>query len=418
MLLINADLHIHSRFSGATSEKMTLRVLAKEAAKKGVSLLGTGDCLHPIWLKEIKELLTKIDDGTFELDKTRFVLTAEVEDSNRVHHLLIFPSLSAVEWFIELIRTKAQNLASDGRPNVYLTGEQLAEYAKKLDVIIGASHAFTPWTAIYAYHDSLKSCYGDLTDYVSFVELGLSADTNYADRIKELAYKTFLTNSDAHSPYPLRLAREFNRFQVEAVTFEELKGSILRVRGRKPVLNVGIPPEEGKYNETACIKCYQHYKRQEAIALNWYCNSCTGRIKKGVKDRIEELADYKEPMHPEHRPPYLHLIPLSEIIAKALHLDSPLTKKVFEVWNELVKEFKTEVNVLVDVNIEELRKRTDERVAHAIQIFREGNIIIQPGGGGKYGVIKLPEELPLEDKEAAAPEHAVKEQIQKKIFDF
>ncbi|MBU3902016.1 MAG: endonuclease Q family protein, partial [Candidatus Thermoplasmatota archaeon] len=122
-MIVNADLHIHSRFSMAVSKKMTLPVLSKEAAKKGVSLVGTGDCLHPVWLKEIKEM-QKIDEGTFELNKTRFVLTTEVEDRNRVHHIIFFPSVCSVEEFIEKIKDKT-NLEIDGRPKLHLNGEQI-----------------------------------------------------------------------------------------------------------------------------------------------------------------------------------------------------------------------------------------------------------------------------------------------------
>jgi len=388
-MLINVDLHIHSRFSGATSQKMNIKTISIEAPKKGIDVVATGDCLHSGWLKEIKESTKPIDEGTFELNRTKFILSTEVEDRNRVHHLLYFPSFSAVEDFKERIGSRSKNLETDGRPNLNMDGEEIAQIAKDLDILIGPSHAFTPWTAIYAHHNSLKSCYGDLTEYISFLELGLSADSNYADRIKELSRLTFLTNSDSHSPHPVRFAREFNRLEVKEATFNEIKKAMLREGGNKFVLNVGLPPEEGKYNESACISCYKHYSLSEAIARNWRC-TCGGRIKKGVKDRIEELSDHERPVHPSHRPPYLHIIPLSEIIAKAIGQHSPFTKKVTERWNELIKVFKNEVNVLVDANIEDIRKVTAPAITDAIQAFREGKVIVHPGGGGKYGIIELP----------------------------
>ena len=199
---INVDLHIHSRFSGATSSSMTIRNLAESAPKKGIDVLATGDCLHRDWQREIREC-KKIDDGTFEMGKTRFILSVEVEDKNRVHHLLYFPSLSQVEEFREKVERYSINLDTDGRPKLRLGGEEIAQLAKDLDILIGPAHAFTPWTALYAYHDSLKECYGDLADYVAFLELGLSADSDYADRISELHRLTFLTNSDSHSPHPV-----------------------------------------------------------------------------------------------------------------------------------------------------------------------------------------------------------------------
>ncbi len=406
-MLVNADLHIHSRYSAATSRRMELRTLAVEAARKGIQLLGTGDCLHPKWLSEIKEL--REENGVFRFERdskgyggvlekceTAFVLTVEVEDTKRVHHLLLVPTVSKAEELFEKFSKHSKDIEENGRPTLNLSGEEIAEVAKECEALIGPCHAFTPWTALYAYHDSLGECYGDLTDYISFVELGLSADSSYADRISELHELTFLTNSDAHSPPPTRLAREFNRFELRDLSFEELKMAILRERDRKPVLNVGIPPEEGKYNESACIKCYKHYTLEDAISLRWRC-SCGGRIKKGVKDRVKELADCNG-THPPHRPPYLRLIPLAEIVALALQM-GPSSKAVRETWELFLERFGDEVSVLVDASYEELSE-LDESVAAAILAFREGKVVVVPGGGGKYGVIKLVEEARSESGES------------------
>jgi len=389
-MLINADLHIHSRYSGATSDKMTIASLSVEAPRKGINALATGDCLHGAWQKEIKTC-TVIDDGTFEMNGTRFILSAEVEDNHRVHHLLYFPSFSAVETFKEKIKPKSKNIETDGRPNVDMNGIELATLAKDVDALIGPAHAFTPWTAMYAYHSSLEDCYGDLALYISFVELGLSADSDYADTIQELHRLTFLTNSDCHSPHPVRLAREFTRFEVHDTTFQEIKKAILRTGGNKPVLNVGLPPQEGKYNETACISCFTHYTIDEAIKRRWKC-SCGKRIKKGVRDRIREIATFKEPRHPDHRPPYIYLIPLSEIIAKALGQHTPFTQSVTKRWDELIAAFGSEIAVVLDADIHEVAKVTIPAIVEAVQAFREHKVIIIPGGGGKYGTIELPTE--------------------------
>jgi len=389
-MIINADLHIHSRFSGATSDKMNIRTISIEAPRKGINVVATGDCLNDNWMREIK-MCNVIDDGTLEMNGTRFVLSTEIEDKRRVHHLLYFPSFSSVEDFKERIKSKSKNLETDGRPNVDIGGEEIASLAKDVDALVGPAHAFTPWTAMYAYHFSLKDCYGDLTDYISFVELGLSADSDYADTIQELHRLTFLTNSDCHSPHPVRLAREFNRFLVNDAIFDEIKKAILRTGGNKPVLNVGLPPQEGKYNESACISCYTHYTLDEAMKRRWKC-SCGKRIKKGVKDRIKEIATFKEPKHPDYRPPYIHLIPLAEIITKAIGQHTPFTQSVTKRWEELISVFGSEINVLIDTDINEISKFTLPAITEAIQAFREKKVIIIPGGGGKYGTIELPDE--------------------------
>ncbi|MEM4308241.1 MAG: TIGR00375 family protein [Thermoplasmata archaeon] len=385
---INADLHIHSRYSGGTSDVMNMRNLAKGASQKGINLIGSGDCLHPRWLEEIKAL-KKVDEGTFEIGNLRVILTCEVEDSDRVHHLLIFPSISKVEEFSEKIISKVSDLMTDGRPRFHGNGAEIAEIAKTCNVLIGPCHAFTPWTSVYAAFDSLKECYGDLVDYVGYIELGLSADTSYADRIAELQNMTFLTNSDAHSPWPLRLAREFMRMEVEEPTFEEVGMALLRKKGRCVVLNVGVPPEEGKYNESACIKCYTHYTLNEAKRKGWKCR-CGGRIKKGVRDRVEELATYPEPRSPSHRPKYIHIIPLTEIIAKALG-SSPNSKKVIEIWEGLISKFGNEVRILIDAEMEEINRVAPPEVVKAIEAFRAGKVIVKPGGGGQYGEIVIPD---------------------------
>ncbi|MHC1583252.1 MAG: TIGR00375 family protein [Methanosarcinales archaeon] len=384
---INADLHIHSKYSMATSQRMELPVIAGEARKKGVHIVGSGDCLHPLWRRELERLNS--EDDLLVLDNTYFIPTVEVEDKNRVHHLLIVPSLSKADELYEQFKTHSENIDEDGRPSVNLTGEEIAEIARDSESLIGPAHAFTPWTSIYAYHNSLSECYSDLTDYISFVELGLSADTAYADRISELHRLTFLTNSDAHSPWPNKLAREFTRFEVESITFEELKKAIFRGDGRRPTLNIGFFPEEGKYNESACIRCFKHYTLREAVKMSWRC-VCGGRIKKGVRDRVEELADTTE--HPEHRPPYLHIFPLSEIITMALGHSSQNTKTAQRAWNELVEAFGSEVKVLVDIDLERI-DFVDERIVEAIRAFREKRVILHPGGGGKYGWIELPKRI-------------------------
>ena len=387
-LIINADLHIHSRFSGATSEKMNIKTISLEAPRKGVNLVGTGDCLHKGWLKEISNCEV-VDEGTFELNGTRFILSTEVEADRRVHHLLYFPSVSSVWDFKDRIKNKSKNLETDGRPNVNLTGEELAQLARDVDALIGPAHCFTPWTAMYAYFDTLDACYGDMADYVKFIELGLSADSFFADKIGELHRMTFLTNSDCHSPHPVRLAREFNRFEVQDATYIEVKKAILREGGNKPVLNVGLPPQEGKYHESACTSCYTHYTLQEAMRRRWKC-SCGKRIKKGVRDRIDERADVPGGGHPDHRPRYVHLIPLAEIIAKAVGQQTPFTQTVHKRWSELVDTFGSEISVLIDVDIGEISRVTAPAITEAIQAFRENKVIIRPGGGGQYGSIELP----------------------------
>ena len=399
-MIINADLHIHSHFSrssgvkinvetsGVISDKINIEVISQGAPRKGIDVVGTGDCLHSGWIKEIKTC-NMVDEGTFELNGTHFILSTEIETKNRVHHLLYFPGFYAIDEFKRIVKHFSKTLENNGRPSVNMGGEELASIAKEVDALIGPAHVFAPWTGIYTHYNSLKECYGDLSDYVSFVELGLSADSDYADKIQELHRLTFLTNSDSHSPHPVRFAREFNRFDVRDVTFDEIKKAILRTGGNKPVLNVGLPPQEGKYNESACVSCYTHYTLEEAKRRNWKC-SCGKRIKKGIKDKVNEKATFSKSQHPAHRPPYVYFIPLPEIITKAVGQRNPFTETTSKRWDELTSEFGSEINILLDVDIDDIAKVTVPAVTEAIQAFREGKTVINPGGGGKYGTIEFP----------------------------
>ena len=389
-MIINADLHIHSRFSRSANEEMNIKTISLQAPLKGIDLVASGDCLHHKWIKEIKTC-NRIDDGTFELNGTRFILSTEIEDKNRVHHLLYFPSLSKIEEFKKIVSKKSKNIEEEGKPNINLNGNELASIAKDIDILIGPAHIFTPWTSIYAHNTSLKECYGDLSGYISFVELGLSANTDNADKIQELHRVTFLTNSDSHNPHPVRFGREFNKFKVNDANFEEIKKAILRIEGNKPVLNVGIPPQEGKYYESACNSCFKHYDLLSAHKRNWICD-CGNKIKKGVKDRINEISTFPEPQHPYHRPPYLYLIPLSEIITKAIGQRNPFTSISHKRWNELVSVFGNEIEILFEVDINDITKITVPAITEAILAFREGNIVIKHGGGGCYGQILYPQE--------------------------
>jgi uncharacterized protein (TIGR00375 family) len=368
---------------------MTFDILSIEAPKKGIQLVGTGDCLYKKWLNELNAL-NQVDEGIFELNGTYFVPTVEIQGKGRVHHLIIFPDLSSIEQFRHEISGLSKNLDTDGRPHVPLNGEELAQLAVDADALIGPCHAFTPWTGMYGYFGSLKECYGGLYKKISFLELGLSADSDFGDRISELKDLTFLSNSDAHSPYPLRLGREFNKFKIKDITYKELKKAILREGGRKCILNVGLPPEEGKYNKSACSRCFVQYSLIDSVDQNWKCD-CGGIIKKGVTDRVNELADQEIPNRPRHRPDYVHLIPLAEIISKALNHANVNTKKVQNIWTKLIEEFNNEIDVLLNVEFENLVNVAGIKVARAVQSFRENRIVLHPGGGGKYGEIELPD---------------------------
>lgn len=385
MMLANVDLHIHSKYSTAVSQDMELPQIAREAARKGVKVVGTGDCLFPQWLDAIKALPE--NEGLFVLGDTLFALSVEVEDSHRVHHLILLPEISKAKELQESFAPRSTNMRTDGRPRLHMNGAEIADVVLEADGLIGPSHAFTPWTGVFAYYKSLGECYQEKADAIRFIELGLSADTDYADRIADLSNRTFLSNSDAHSPRANKLAREFNQMEMDALSYKDLAMAIKRESGRRPTLNVGFYPAEGKYNRTACTRCFRQYSASQKDEFMGRCPECRGQIKLGVQDRVDRLADYPEPVHPGHRPPYLHLIPLAEIIALAMGNRSATAVGVQKRWNELTAD-RTEIEVLVGADLSELK--SEPKILAAIEAFRSGKVVVIPGGGGKYGEIRLP----------------------------
>jgi len=405
-MIIRADLHIHGRYSMATSKNMTPELLSSQGSLKGLHLVATGDAFHQGWLNMIEGVTEEVAAGVYRIKETKnmhneflqeeipgvgsknpetqLILTAEVEDSKRVHHLIILPSLDAA---YQMRKKLKGNLDSDGRPRVRMNGAEIQELALENGCIMGPSHAFTPWTSIYKEYNSIHDCYGETPH---FVELGLSADTSMADRIEELQEIPFLTNSDAHSPWPHRLGREFNEIDVKDLSFPALARAI---DDKKITANYGFDPRLGKYHHTACTKCYKQYHPEEAIKMNMKC-PCGGTIKKGVDYRVEELATWEEPRHPPHRPPYIHIMPLAEIISLT-YSKGVTTKFVQRKWQELILKFGDEISVLIDAPMDKMVK-IDPELARRIGAFRDKTLQIKVGGGGKYGELVFNESSTLD----------------------
>jgi len=347
---------------------------------KGLHIIGTGDCLHPRYLQEIQEYRD-----------SNLILTVEIEDRNRVHHLVLLPSISKAYELRERLKRYSNNIEVEGRPKVTLGGGELMEIVREAGGLIGPAHAFTPYTSLYKSFDSIYQCYGRKPD---FVELGLSADSDMGDMVEELRDIPFLSNSDAHSYHPYRLGREFNQFEVRGIggleeNFEEIRRAI---KHKKILANYGLAPALGKYHLTACSKCYLRYRIEDAVKLNFRCARCGGIIKKGVYDRTLELSRDKKVIHPEFRPPYYRIVPLSQIIS--LSIGKGIDTKVVEnLWRKYIEHFGNEIEVLIKEDISNLMK-INEKVGRTIEMFRKNRIYYYPGGGGEYGrILKTPPKI-------------------------
>ena len=114
---------------------------------------------------------------------------------------------------------------------------------------------------------------------------------------------------------------------------------------------------------------------------------CGGTIKKGVDYRIEELATWNEPHHPPNRPPYIHILPLAEIIS-LVYGKGVTTVFVQKIWRGMLQRFSDEISVLINAPMEDLEE-ADPKLAPVIKSFRDGTLKMQSGGGGRYGEIIL-----------------------------
>ncbi|MDD1668587.1 MAG: endonuclease Q family protein [Methanomicrobiales archaeon] len=366
-MLLDTDLHIHSRFSIASSRSMVPASILAGCRRKGIDAIGSGDALHGEWRRMWET--TDGDDGVLVIP------SAEVEDRDRVHHLILAESFGIFEDLAVRFAPSAPSIATMGRPHLRLSGAEIAREVHEGGGLVGPAHAFTPWTSLYASFDHVGDCYrGERPD---FLELGLSADSSYGAGISDLGGIPFLSNSDAHSPSPAKIGREFNRMQVRSLSGKAILESVQK---GNITMNAGFFPEEGKYNRTACTRCYRQFTLEEAAGLSWRCPNDGGLLKKGVADRARELSD----IPPGPRPAYLHLIPLLEIIQRVLGTSSPNTKRGLALYSRLLETFVDEIRILVDVPVSEIRE-LNEGVGDAVGMLRTGRVHLLPGGGGRYG---------------------------------
>ncbi len=390
MRQLNADLHVHSRFSRATSPRMDLPQMCTAALVKGLDIIGTGDCLYQEWLDELESNLQR-RGSCYMLGGATFILQCEVETTvgGRVHHLLLFPHFESVYQLRELLLEGGCSKLSSGRPQLKIAPERLVDLTHATGALVGPSHAFTPWTSMYAAYESIADCYGKNAHRVALLELGLSADTKMASRLAELDAYTFVSFSDAHSAHLDKLGREMTRLLVRDGSFNEIDQALRNVNNRKVLLNVGLDPREGKYHLTGCRRCKTAYALDEITVdgkLLKTCPRCGGPLKIGVKDRITLLAAKNSNISRVLRPPYIHAVPLLETL-RAMKRSQVLD--VSKVYNELINRFGNEIAILIDTPISEIGEYYP-RLAAIIERFRNDKIDFEfVGRGGWYGKIRL-----------------------------
>ena len=405
-----ADLHIHSKYSRATSKDCNLEQLAVWAQKKGLSVISTGDFTHPAWFAEINEKLIEDGCGAYrlkpEIEKeifknstpVRFLLSVEIstiykkgDKTRKVHHCVFVPDMKAAAKFREKLGAIG-NINSDGRPILGLDSRSLLETTLESGEgsFIIPAHIWTPWFSVLGSKsgfDSIEECYEDLADNIFAVETGLSSDPEMNWKVSKLDKYRLVSNSDAHSP--AKLAREATVFDTAPDYFSIMNA--LKT-GKGYVGTVEFFPEEGKYHEDGHRKCGVCLSPVETEKLNGICPVCGKPLTIGVLNRVCELADrdFADNYKPETGGDVYSLVPLPEIISEIKNVGVG-SKSVVMEYERLIKKFGSELSILREVPVDELSKDSP-LLGEGISRLRAGKVIKHAGYDGEYGVIRLFEE--------------------------
>lgn len=377
------DLHIHIGWTEAkepikisSSKNMTLYNILYEAQhRKGLNMVGIVDAHSPPVQREINQylkdgLLEELKEGGLKYKDLTIILGTELEikeeNHGPAHFLAFFPYLRDMVEFSGWLSKHMKNINLSSQ-RLYVSAKELQLKVKELNGLFIPAHIFTPFKSL------LGSCCNQMSELlepslVDAVELGLSSDTNMADQITELHSFSFLSNSDAHSL--AKIGREYNKILMLKPSFSELRLALHNEKGRRIIANYGLNPKLGKYYLNRCKDC-------ESTIETDKCHNCGSvKIIRGVSGRIEELADFKLPLHPDNRPPYVHQVPLEY-----------LPKLGPKTLDKLLNFFGSEMNILHKVTEKELLEVVNPELCKLIFKAREGELAIERGGGGIYGKV-------------------------------
>ncbi|AHF93632.1 ATPase AAA [Opitutaceae bacterium TAV5] len=408
-----ADLHIHSKYSRATSGDLDFYHLALWAKKKGIRVVGTGDFTHPAWMAAIKDELVPAEPGLFRLRDdleaavnagigpcaaaaapVRFLLEVEIstiykqgDKVRKVHHLLYAPDIASAERMTGRL-ARIGNLASDGRPILGLNSRDLLEICLSAGegCYLIPAHIWTPWFSVFGSKsgfDRLEECYGDLSSHIFALETGLSSDPAMNWQLSMLDGYQLVSSSDAHSPG--NLGREASRFDC-AMDYFAIRDALATGRGYAG--SVEFFPEEGKYHMDGHRACNFRCEPEESRRLGGKCPVCGAPLTLGVHYRVLELADRAEPQKPAGAAPFRSFIPLPEVLGE-IHGTGSKSKTVRTAWEQAIARLGPELDVLGDLPVDEIGRATSPLLAEAIRRMRAGEVIREGGFDGEYGVIRV-----------------------------
>jgi len=398
-----ADFHIHSKYSRATSKDMDIQHIWEWAKLKGITLMGTGDFTHHLWLEELKHTLEDLGNGLFKYKDVYFILTSEISSiyskkgkGYRIHNMVLSPSFKTTD---KINNTLAQhgNLASDGRPILGMDAAELARIVFDIDenCMVVPGHIWTPWFSLFGSmsgFDRIEDCFEKQTPKIFALETGLSSDPAMNWRLSALDRFTLISNSDSHSPS--KIGREANVFDCE-LNYKNIREVLMTKDKKRFLYTIEFFPEEGKYHFDGHRLCGVRWSPKDTKQSKGKCPKCGKMVTVGVMNRVEQLADRPEGFVPEKNIPYKHLIPLDEIIAEAKGV-AKNSVSVERDYRGYVARFGTEFEILTAVPEDELRKNLPQRVAEGIIRVRKGKVNIKAGFDGEYGIISI---LGGDDKE-------------------
>ncbi len=391
-----ADFHIHSKYSRATSKDMDIKHLAQWAKLKGITLMGTGDFTHHLWLEECKHNLEDLGNGLFRYQGVYFILTSEISSiyskkgkTYRIHNMVFSPSFKTTDKINETLG-RMGNLSSDGRPILGLDAAELARIVFDIDenCMVVPGHIWTPWFSLFGSmsgFDRIEDCFEEQTPKIFALETGLSSDPAMNWRLSALDKFTLISNSDSHSPQ--KIGREANVFDCE-LDYKTIR-EVLRTKDKKRFLyTIEFFPEEGKYHFDGHRLCGVRFSPTETKQHKNICPKCGKPVTVGVMNRVEQLSDRQEGFHPANAMPFKNLIPLDEIIAEARGVGKG-SVAVEKDYMSVVAKFGTEFEILLRASKEELIKGLPPKIAQGVIRVREGKVDINAGFDGEYGTISI-----------------------------
>jgi len=408
-----ADLHIHSKYSIATSKNLDLAHIHQAAQIKGISVVGTGDCTHPGWLAELESQLEPAEAGLYQLKRelavdvdnsvpqgcrrpVRFMLQGEISciykkdgRTRKNHNLVYLPHLESARKFSDSL-AKIGNIASDGRPILGLDARDLLEIVLETspDAFLIPAHIWTPWFSMLGSKsgfDALDECFGDLSDHIFAVETGLSSDPEMNWRVSALDGLRLVSNSDAHSPK--KLGREVNRLEAE-LSYAAIREALATKDSPAFKGTVEFYPEEGKYHLDGNRKCEVRWEPRRTLAAGGICPVCAKPLTLGVLHRVELLADRDPGYRSGYERPFDRIVPLTDILAEIFQVGAQ-SKKVQGYYERALARLGSEMDILLNLPPDEIESAGIGLLAEAVRRMRRNQVEIAPGYDGEFGKVRF-----------------------------